>query len=116
MEKLICTIGISFLTEEKPFIAMGQVGHKVDRIVDEKLSAFQYTAESEEELKKILHDFVDDQLKSYLEVKQVREAGDPEPLPPNEFNDNINANKNGVYNLDDILQKNNPDKKESTLE
>lgn len=117
MKKLICAIGISFYNEEKPFIAMGQVGHKVDRIVEEKLSAFQYTAENEKEIREILHKFVDDQINAHLEVMRVREAGDPEPLPPNEFNDNINANKNGVYNLKAILEKplNTPGK-DSTIE
>lgn len=106
MGKLICTIGISFLTEEKPFIAMGQVGHKVDRIVDEKLSAFQYSAEDEEQLKSILHKFVDDKIKAHLEVIHVQEAGEPEPLPPNEFNNNIHANDSRVYKLEDIIRSN----------
>lgn len=104
MGKIICTIGMSFLTEEKPFIAMGQIGHKIDRIVEENLTAFQYSGEDEKELKKILYNFVDNQIKAYLEIMQVREAGDPEPLPPNEFSNNIHANENGVYNIEAILE------------
>lgn len=104
MKKIFCSIGISFYKEEKPVIAMGQVGHKVDRIVNENLTAFQYSSDNEYQLKEILHKFVEDKIKAYLEVIQVKEAGNLEPLPETEFSNNINANKDGVYNTLEIIR------------
>jgi beta-glucosidase/6-phospho-beta-glucosidase/beta-galactosidase len=106
MKKIICAIGISFISEEKPYIAMGQIGHKIQRIIDEDLTAFQYSAEDEEELKEKLIDFITNKINSYLEIKRVREAEDNEEhIVDPKFANNLEANKNGIYHTKDILRK-----------
>jgi hypothetical protein len=106
MKKIICAIGISFISEEKPYIAMGQIGPEIHHIIDEELTAFQYSAEDEEKLKEILIDFITNKIKSHLEVKSVKEAKDNEKhIVDPEFANNLEANKNGIYDTKDILQK-----------
>jgi hypothetical protein len=107
MKKIICAIGISFISEEKPYIAMGQVGPKIHRIIDEKLTAFQYSAEDENKLKELLYDFINNKIKAHLETQEVREDELTEGGIINpEFANNLYANKNGIYDTRDILRKN----------
>lgn len=105
MGKFTCAIGISFISEEKPYIAMGQIGPKIDHIIDEELTAFQYSADSVKEIKDALYNFINEKIKAHLEILRVRESGDREEhITPPEFAGNIDANKDGIYNAKFLLQ------------